>query len=218
MKINWAFLKKPSVIVGAVILFFIILFMLNKGTGSSSSQVVNTGPTDAQVASQTQLALAQISAGLQGQAIQVDFAKSQDQNATALALATMQTTLGVDQLAAQQAIADRTIDAQVHGLDLQYQTSRDTNAFNLAFTGQQFQYGLASQTLMANQQLAMGQQQLQAFQFSQIASLAANAGHDGIAGDGPMLMSYLTHSTMGANGSTALPGSYTLNSSVGGLH
>lgn len=174
MKIRWAFLKKPSVLIGAVVLFFVLLFLLNRsgGTASSGQQVVNTGPSDAQLAANTQLAMAQISAGLQGSAIQEDFAKSQDNNQTALALAAVQATLAQQQTVAQENIANETIAANVHGMDLQYQGLVDQNATALAAAQAQYNYGLSSQAITANTQLQLGQQQLQAFEIGTAAQVS----------------------------------------------
>jgi hypothetical protein len=153
MKINWAYLKKPSVIIGAVILFFVLLFMLNRGGAKAASQtVVNQGPTDAQVTAQTQLAIAQIGAGLQGQALQLDFAKSQDANATQLAEAQIAATLSGQSLQVQRDIATQTVAAQVHGLDLQYQTAVANNQFALNYAQQQYNYGIATTAINANLQ------------------------------------------------------------------
>ena len=194
MKINWAYLKKPSVLIGAVILFFILLFLLNKGGSSSSSgqTVVTTGPSDAQVAAQTQMAMAQLSAGLQGQALAIDYEKAHDANATQLALAQLALTGQNQSLAVQQSIAQQTIAAQTHGLDLQYQTALANNNFALDYAQQQFTYGLASQTITANLQAEMSAQQFAAFKFGTIAQLAANAGHDGIPGSGNRYISQLS--------------------------
>lgn len=172
MKVNWAYLKKPSVIIGAVILFFILLFLMNRsGSGASSQTVVSSGPTDAQVAQQTQLAMAQMSAGLQGQAIAIDYAKSQDANATGLAIAQIQATLSGQSLQVQQDIATQTVAAQVHGLDLQYATGLAQNSFALDYAQQQFSYGIASQAITANEQMKMSEDQLAAFKFSTLASI-----------------------------------------------
>jgi hypothetical protein len=174
MKVKWAYLKKPSVIIGAVVLFFILLFMLNRSGGSSagagSTEVVNSGPSDAQVASQTQLAMAQISAGLQGQAIQVDYAKAQDANATQLGLAQIAAAVNNQSLTVQQSIADRTIDAQSHGMDLQYQGLVNQNATALAAAQAQYAYGLQSQAITANTQLELSDQQLKAYTLSTFAN------------------------------------------------
>jgi hypothetical protein len=76
----------------------------------------------------TQLAMAQMSAGLQGQAIQLDYAKSQNSNDTQLALATIAATLQGQSLLFNCNIAAQTVAAQVHGLDLQYQTRKVTGS------------------------------------------------------------------------------------------
>lgn len=176
MKINWKFMKKPSVIIGAIVLFFILLFLLNRGGSSSSSgqTVVNTGPSDAQVNAQTQLAMAQISAGLQGSAIQLDYAKSQNANETGLALAQIAAAVQGQQTAAQEAIAAQTVAAQVHGLDLQYQTGVQNNQFALNYANAQFGYGLASQAITANTQLEMSRDQLLAYKMQTDAGLVTS--------------------------------------------
>lgn len=173
MKVNWAYLKKPSVIIGAIVLFFILLFLLNRSGGSSSSgqTVVTTGPTDAQAAMAQQTALAQISAGLQGQALQLDYAKAQDSNQTQIALATIAAAANNQSLAVQQEIADRTVDAQTHGLDLQYQSLVASNTAQLAALKEQYDYGLASQAITANTQVQLSQDQLKAMQMQTNAGL-----------------------------------------------
>ena len=175
MKINWAYLKKPSVLIGAVVLFFVLLFLLNRSGGASASgqTVVNSGPTDAQITQETQMAMAQLSAGLQQQAIAVDYAKSQDTNATQLGLATIAAAANTQSLAVQQEIADRTVNAQVHGLDLQYQGLVDQNATALAAAQAQYNYGLASQAINANVTTTLSQQQLEAYAISSANQLEA---------------------------------------------
>lgn len=185
MKINWAYLKKPSVLIGAVVLFFILLFLLNKGggasAGTSGTTVVNSGPSDAQVAASTQLALAQLSAGVQNNALSIDYAKSQDANDTQLALAQVAAALQTQNLTVQQNIANETIAANVHGMDLQYQGLVNQNATALAQAQAQYNYGLASQavnanlqqnlaTISANTTVTLSQQQLQAYEFGTLAS------------------------------------------------
>jgi len=180
MKIHWQFLKKPSVIIGAIILFFILLFLMNRGGGSASTgtSTVTTGPSDAQVASSTQLALAQISAGLQGQAISVDYAKSQDANQTQLALATIAAAADTQGLAVQKAIADQTIAAQVHGLDLQYMTNSNNNATQLAALQSGYNFNLATTAINANLTEQLSQDQLKAFETQSLVSGIQYIKHD----------------------------------------
>lgn len=222
MKVNWAYLKKPSVLIGAVVLFFILLFLLNRSGGSASSgqTVVNQGPSDAQVAAQTQLALATISAGLQGQAIQVDYAKSQNSNETQIALATMAAALQTQDTAAQRDIAAQTVAAQVHGLDLQYQTALANNNFALDYAQQQFNYGIATTAINANLQAGLSKDQLTAYGFNVAGGAIASAK----SGDRDQLTAQLIASMTGAGvnyepgnrGSVYVPpaGGSTANSSV----
>jgi len=180
MKVKWAYLKKPSVIIGAVILFFVLLFLLNRSGGSASSgtTTVTTGPSDAQVASQTQLALAQISAGLQGQAIQVDYAKARDANDTQVALATMAAALQGQSLVVQHDIASQTIDAQVHGLDLQYASAVAANTAQIQALQIQSNMVLASSAINANLQAQLSKDQLTAYGYN-VAGGAISSANKG---------------------------------------
>jgi hypothetical protein len=137
--------------------------------------VVNSGPSDAQVAASTQLAMAQMSAGLQGQAIQLDYAKSQNSNDTQLALATIGAALQQQQTAAETAIAAQTVAAQVHGLDLQYQTAVASNAAQIQAMKDQYNYGLASLAVNANLQEVLSANQLKAFGYSSAVSAIGSA-------------------------------------------
>jgi hypothetical protein len=165
MKIHWQILKKPSVIIGAVILFFIVLFIMNRSGGSAAqTQTVSTGPDPATVAANSQLAMAQIAAGVQGQAFQIDYAKAQDADQTQIALATIAAASEAQTTAAQQVIAAQTLAIQQHGLDLQYQSNITNNQAQLDAMALQGNFGLASQEL--NNQLTMHLSDLQANSFN----------------------------------------------------
>lgn len=121
MKIHWQVIKKPSFIIGAIVLFFVLLFFLNRSGASANGSAAVQGPSTDPAAAQ--LAMAQIQAGVAGQGISADIAKAQDQDQTAIALATIAAASSAQQTAAQQAIAAQTIAVQAHGLDLQYQSN-----------------------------------------------------------------------------------------------
>lgn len=177
MKVNWQFLKKPSVIVGAVILFFILLFMLNRGSSGSTgqTQVVNTGPDPTQVAAQMQLAGMQISAGIQGQAIQSDYAKAQDANQTQIALATIAAAANAQQLTASQNVALANIATQSHALDLTYQTALANNAAQVQALQIQAGTVIASSAINANLQAQLSADQLKAYGYNAAASAISTA-------------------------------------------
>lgn len=67
MAINFqTFKKKPLLWGGIAIVIFVIFYLIfsrGSGGGEGSTQVVTTGPSEAQLAAQTQLGLAQIQAG-----------------------------------------------------------------------------------------------------------------------------------------------------------
>lgn len=195
MKINWAYIKKPSVLIGIVVLFFVLLFMLNRGAKAaptSSTVAGSTGPTDAQVAAQTQLALAQLSAGVSTAALNEHFAEVQDNNTTGLAIAQIQAALTTNQTQAQRDIAAETIAANVHGMDLQFQGLVNQNATAVEMAHEQYTYGLASQAINANTTIELSKDQLAAYKYNIASSLVAGAAHDGVSGDaGPALQAFL---------------------------
>lgn len=177
MKINWRYLKKPSVIIGAIVLFFILLFLLNRSASASTSgtTTVSTGPSDAELAAQSQYAIAQLGASVQGQSIQAGLASQQDQDQTQIALATIAAAVSNAQTAAQQAIATQTVDAQVHGLDLQYQTAIANN--NAQIKAMQVAAGstIAQAAINANLQAALSANQLAAFKAQSMAMAIGSA-------------------------------------------
>jgi hypothetical protein len=202
MKVNWSYLKKPSVIIGAIVLFFVILFLMNRSASSATTTAVSTGPSDAQVAAQTQLAMAQIGAGVQGQSFQVDYAKAQDANQTSIALATIAAASDAANTAAQQAIASQTVAAQVHGLDLQYQTSIANNNAQIAAMQVQANYGLASAAINANTTIQLSADQLKAYGYGAITQAIGSAK----AGDRDQLTAAFIGAMSGQGVSYGIPG------------
>jgi hypothetical protein len=142
---------------------------------------MQTGPSDAQVAAANNLAIAQLSAGVQSQALQIDYAKSMNDNDTALAVTQIQAALSGQQIVAQRDIAAATISANVHGMDLQYQGLVNQNATALAAAQAQYNYGITAQavnanlqqnlaTIQANTTVTLSQQQLEAYKFGTLAN------------------------------------------------
>lgn len=179
MKVNWQFLKKPSVIIGGIVFFFVLLFLLNRSGSSASTTTVTQGPDPATVAANAQLAMAQLSAGVASQQIAVDYQKSQDANAANIALAQIAAGVQNNQTAAAAAASNATVAAEVHGLDLQYQTAVANNAaavettklnndFALNYAAQTFQYGIDTAEINSNLESTLAADQLKGQAISDI--------------------------------------------------
>jgi hypothetical protein len=195
MKLNVKVLKNPKFIIGAIVLFVVVLWMLNRSGGSSATVSASPAPgsTDHTVElAQLQAALgnAQLAAGLQA---------TQDTNATQIALAEIAANagkyntdasaqiaaLGISMqsheadLAAQ--ISALGIGAQVHAADLQYQTNIAT--ITAATNQAQMAYNYAAYALGTNAALEshIADNQLTAYEFGTIASLHGNEQYRTIA-------------------------------------
>lgn len=124
--IDWK--SKPVLIGGGVAFFAVVLIAAGGSKKSSSANYMTTGPSPAELASQTNLALAQISAGVEQSKINAGLSAVQIQSQGELATSTLAADLErykTDAGAAAQArsdqlnanIASAQISATVHGLD-----------------------------------------------------------------------------------------------------
>lgn len=115
----FAWIKQRPVLTGAIVIVagLAAYLILSRGGGGAVQYVDggSTGPTDAQVAAQTQLAMAGLSAGVQAQSIQAQLAALQYQGQTDIALADRSLDAALAQIAAaagvqtQQTAASRDV-------------------------------------------------------------------------------------------------------------
>lgn len=130
MKLKLAILKKPVYLIGGIVLFFLVLWLLNRsGSSSSSGTMVATTPqADPNViAAGAAIQQAQIAAGVQVAGINASLAQNQTDADTALKLAAIQATTANSTLEAQTTIATDTLSLQGHTID-----SNNQLAFNTA--------------------------------------------------------------------------------------
>lgn len=166
MKFNWKIFKKGKPIywiIGAVFLF-VIFYLISSGgskatTSSGGITTINTGPSDAQVAASSQIALAQISAqAMQSQAA-LEYQAVQERTAGEVAIATLdiQSRLAESRLASETALGLGSqqitgqlaaINAQMKSAEMQaeysFATAKMASETNLAM------YGLDTQVAMKN--------------------------------------------------------------------
>jgi hypothetical protein len=181
MKINWKYLKNPKIIIGAVILFVIVLWMLNRGASSSTtgSSVVTNGPSDAQIASQTQLAMAGISASVANNQTAASLQAIQEQGDIAIAMKTIDATTAAQTTAAQEAIAAASIGAQTHAMDLSYATSLSNNQLSFSVAKMAYDNANYSTAVNAGLEAHMADVQLAGFEFGSIVSTLPSLGKYG---------------------------------------
>jgi hypothetical protein len=129
----WAYVKRnPTIFIGAVIVFGLLLFLLTRGGGSStgSTSVIASGPSEAfqaqalAISAQQQQAQLAANVQLQGQALELEALTRQIEGQENLAILSMQ--MGLAELEANRAI------------------SSEQTAASLAALTQQLNYGLAT--------------------------------------------------------------------------
>jgi hypothetical protein len=185
MRMNWKILKNPKFIVGGLVLFVVVLWMVNRsgGGGSTVVQAGNSAPAD------NTLALAQIQAAMAGNQTAAAFAAIQDQDQTQIALATIAAAAHAGEISATAniaalgiaeqgheaelaaALSSVGIAAQSHAADLQYQTNVAT--ITAAVQTAQMAYDSANYTVATNAalQVHLSDNQLQAYEFGTAASI-----------------------------------------------
>lgn len=199
MKMNWKYIKNPKFLIGAFVLFFVVLWLVNRSGGSTASGVIQANPAPT-VAQDNTLALAQIQAAMSGNQIAAAFAANQDNNQTSIALATIAAAAHAGEISATAniaalgiaeqgheaelaaALSNVGIQAQVHAADLQYQTNIATitaavNTAQMAYDSAnytaQLAYNSANYSIATNAALQthLSDNQLTAYEFGTAASI-----------------------------------------------
>lgn len=233
MKFNLAIFKKGKPIywiLGGIALFVLFYWIVSRGSSGASSSggtsVIQTGPSDAQVAAQSQLALAQMQT-------QAGVTTAQNQNNADIAIATLQAQVALANTQASADVAKYTagldastqagyIAAQQHMMEMQV-------AGATAQTQIQAQYGVETATIaaqsvldQANVQAAMfGKQldtnskmftaQLNAANFQSMVAQVGNVK----ANDRDNMLALLAASNSGSSLNFADPGHSTISYSPG---
>lgn len=141
--------RKPMLFVGIVLVFGILFwFMLNRGSAQTSTVITN-GKSDAQIAAETQLAMAGMSAQIQNNQVAAQLAAIGQQGDIAIALAKLDQVNKTNELQVQREIAAAGIAAQLHAMDIAYQQSVNNNAFQLDYATLAFDASIASQRISA---------------------------------------------------------------------
>jgi hypothetical protein len=172
IKKNWMMFAVIFIVVGGV-----IYLMLARGGGGGGGVVVQQSTAADPVATQaqTQLALAQIQAGMSVNQAQAELAALGIQSDTQLQLAALEAQLRQNENAASERLGVLAIQSQLDSMDMQLQ-----NALQMQIANNQFQVDYASlaydaaveqSNINAELQLAMSKDQLAAYQ----SGLAANS-------------------------------------------
>jgi len=153
MAINFdTFKKKPLLWGGIAIVIFVIFYLIfsrGSGGGETSTQVVTTGPSEAQLAAQTQIAMAQIQAGA---------INAQTSAEVAMKNADIEGQVRLGQLAYQAGLAEIQASKEALEINSEYslQTARVAAETNLAMARldkEVLTTQLAQQTQMFGMQL-----------------------------------------------------------------
>lgn len=179
-KFSVVYVKKHPVMFGAIVVVFGLLFwlLLNRGSGGGSAggvSVVNSGPSDAQVAAGTQLQLAQIGANSQVQMGQLSLAAAAAQIEGQTTIAQMELAYKTQELAAQHDLGEQTIQASLGALQLQLnnqlQTTNSNNQFMVDYAKVAADSATTQLMIGSALQRDLSAQQLEAFKYSTAASI-----------------------------------------------
>lgn len=161
MKLNFSFLKKGKTIywiVGAVVLF--VVFYLIASRGSSSENVggittITAGPSDAQVAAATQLAMANIQASIASNQTAAELAALKEQSARDVALGALQQTIDLANTEAGKTVALANFNAQkeIAALQGEYDVATARVASETEIKSNQIQADMFASQLEANRQM-----------------------------------------------------------------
>lgn len=163
-------LKNKWVLIGGGAIILFALLMGGKSSGSTSAAGA-TGPTDAQVSAQTQLALAQIQAN----------AQTNSDNAQ-LAIATQQGQIDLQKTAMEADLSKYALDQQAAIQSLQSNTSRDIQLAAIASSDRQATASINAQEQMTKWQLDQATQNTQIISDFQLAyAEAANSTNENLA-------------------------------------
>jgi hypothetical protein len=177
---NVTYVKQHPVMFGAIFLVFglFLWMLLNRGASSASATgttVVTPGPSDAMVAANTQLQLAQIEGQTNLGMAQLSLAANAQNNDTQESLAAMALQAQFAQIQADHDLSNAQIEASLGALTLQLGNNlaitHDNNQFMIDYAKNAQDSATAQLLIGANLQERLGAQQLKAFQTSAILSV-----------------------------------------------
>lgn len=181
-KFSVVYVKKHPWLFGAIFLVFgVFLWMLlNRGASSGSASVggttvVTPGPSDTQVAAGVALQQAQIASNTELGLAQLSIAANAQNIAGQRDLAAMALEANLAQVQADYSLGSATIEASVTALTAQLANNlaitHDNNSFMLNYARDAQDAATAQLMIGANLQEHLGQQQLEAFKFGTAAAV-----------------------------------------------
>lgn len=180
MKFNFQYVKRNWIMFAVIVVVFgvIFWFIVNRGSGGGSAggtSYVSTGPSEMELAAQTQLAGMQIQAAAQVQQGQLQLAAIQAQSQGELALANLQGQVALAALASQErtdsTAMEMSLAALEKQLDAQLSITEANNNFQIGYAS--LAYDAATEQAQLNAQLTrdLSAQQLAAYQQSALLSV-----------------------------------------------
>lgn len=178
-KFSVEYVKKNPIMFGAIVVVFGLIFWLLISRGSAASgggggAVVAAGPSDAEVAANMNLSMAQMQMQTQLAGIQGELAARTIEANLASDLADKQMAYSLAELAASERIADKQMAAQLTSMDMQLtaqlQAMIANNQFAVDYASLAYDAAVEQTRLGAELQVALGQQQLDAYKFGALVN------------------------------------------------
>jgi hypothetical protein len=181
MKFNVEYVKKNPVMFGAIFIVFgvFIWLYLNRGASSSANTVVQTGPTDAQLAAQTQLGIAQIGANAQTAQANAQIAALAQQGQNDIGLAQISRDVALAQITADATSTHEgtqaTLSATMASILAQQQMNADNNSFQLDYAKATYDASQHQLDAQIGLQKQLSQDQLKAYQTGSLLAAVGQA-------------------------------------------
>lgn len=155
---DWGFFKRHPYITGGVVIFGGFLFFSLSRGGSSQGTAVNSGPTDAQIAANTQLQLGQLALNAKSTEYATALEAHRLDTSAAIELGSQRHDIEALTVAAQQALGFAAIDSQNKTTATQLEAIRLQNQTALEgarIQAQTIAQGYQLQSQVANEQYAL---------------------------------------------------------------
>lgn len=184
-KFSIAYVKQNPVMFGAIFVVFGLAFwlLMNRGSGGGGSQVVQTGPSEALLATQLQAGTAvqmkQIDAAVASQmgALQLEALSRQIEGGQQMAVLEMQRSLA--EMGASERMNELTVTASLAALEKQLDNSLATvqanNDFMIGYASVAAESATTQLAIGAALQRAMSADQLEAYKYGADTSLKGQA-------------------------------------------
>ena len=164
------YIKRNKIMIGAIVIVALLILFVATRASEPATQVVNTGPSEAELAAKTQIALASIAAGVETSQAQAQVAAIQTQGQAELALANIGAQVSMADIQANERLTYKAQDAQLQALAAQLAADsaivQSNNQFQIDYARVASDNALEQVKINAALQANLAQQQSDVFKYT----------------------------------------------------